>query len=72
MPKVHNLSPMEDFFRDHADPKRMAELLDQVEERYLTYNLNDQGNGFNPELEPQWYYLRQLRKTMERIDQINS
>lgn len=65
--KEYDFTPLAEFMHREAGPADLAEYLDTVEEKLVSYLLNDPGAGSPVGTENEWYHLRQLRKIMEKM-----
>lgn len=62
-----DLRPVEDFFLNEVGPEFMIPALLEIEERYLTYILRDAERTGGDGADEQLYYLRSLRKALQRV-----
>tara|TARA_R110002012_G_scaffold94083_1_gene227962 strand:+ start:1053 stop:1310 length:258 start_codon:yes stop_codon:yes gene_type:complete len=63
----YDFSPMREFMETQAGPEELAGYLDTLEEKLVNYMLTDEHAGLPVGNETEWYYLRQLRKIMEKM-----
>jgi hypothetical protein len=63
----YDFTPLAEFMEREAGAEELAVSLDTVEEKLLSYLLNDAHAGSPVGKETEWYHLRQLRKIMERL-----
>jgi hypothetical protein len=65
--KEYDFTPLAEFMDREAGPEELAGFLDTVEEKLVSYLLNDPHAGIPVGTENEWYHLRQLRKIMEQM-----
>lgn len=65
--RQYDFQPLVEFMEQEAGPEELAGFLDTVEEKLVSYLLNDPSASGPIGTENEWYHLRQLRKIMEKM-----
>ena len=66
MSKAIDFEPMQQFLTDTIEPLEMAKQLDELENDYAIYVI-DNPNGPNKQDSKRLYYLRQLRNVLLKM-----